>query len=114
MMRNRNVLRKVKMQAEFVNRSNPTQSKFTILLSFGNDHWYYFRYMGNTMMVLSSSADFNQKLQAIPGRDRRSRKYTYTLAPGSQRKKFLEQFGINEVNDVVDDAEIETEEISEE
>lgn len=114
MMRNRNVLRKVKMQAEFVNRANPTQSKFTILLSFGNDHWYYFRYMGNTMMVLSSSADFNQKLQTIPGRDRRSRKYTYTLAPGSQRKKFLEQFGINEVNDVVDDTEIETEEISEE
>ena len=112
MMRNRNVLRKVKLKAEFVNRATPTQSKFTMLISFGDDHWYYFRYMANTMMVLSSSAEFNQKLQAIPGRDRRVRKYTYTLAPGSQRKKFLEQFGINDIEIAPEEVETE-EEVSE-
>lgn len=117
MIRERSVHRKVHMKAEFTCKK--AGSSFNILLTAG-DSWYFFGFKGQYMRVLSSNKDFNTTLQKIEQKDRRARiagtVYQYALAPDSQRKNFLKQFGPLPETAVQqgDDDEEEEEEIEDE
>lgn len=113
MIRERSVHRRVHMKAEYVCRKSG--SSFNILLTAG-DCWYYFGFKGQYMRILSSNKDFNTALQKTEQKDRRQRidgvVYQFALAPDSQRKNFLKQFGpLPETAVQQDDDEPEEEQI---
>lgn len=96
MMRYRNVNKKVRMKAELVN--SKAGSKIDILLQADDKTWVYMGYKGNNLQIVSSSKEFNTRLQQIDPKERRnkSRGIFYTLAPDSRRKRFLANFGIKQ------------------
>lgn len=113
MMMGRNVNKQVKMKTEILPRK--TGSIVDIYFEC-DEQWYYFGYKGGNLQVLSSDKEFNQTLQKIDPKERRSktRGLVYTLAPDSKRKRYLAQFGPKKVAAAaVDDEETEDEESTE-
>lgn len=108
LMRDKSVNRKVRMQSEYVVRK--TGSSIDMLLTIDNDTWMFLGYKNGNVQIITSDKDFNDALQKIDPKDRRSKERgsIYTFAPDSRRKRFLANFGVKK------EAVVEEEDVTEE
>ncbi|MCU4175146.1 hypothetical protein [Carboxylicivirga sp. N1Y90] len=95
-MKNYVINKKVKLQAEIVNKRSG--NSFDMYIEFDNNTWVYFTYKNSMMQTLSSNKQYNNLVQALKSDERKQKVglgekgFTFILSPESKKKRFLSGF----------------------